>query len=60
MICPRCTQTMEPGIALGQTWVKGSDNWGDNAYTVYAGGPGYLMNCLKCPGCGYSVTPEDV
>ena len=29
----------------------------NHAVTLSAGGPGYLMACLKCNACGYSRTP---
>lgn len=52
--CPRCKGTMKPGIATGQTYT-GSPDMGD-CITVNYGGPGYLVECLKCGSCGFSVT----
>ena len=56
MNCYRCGTEMQPGAAIGQTFVGMPDFPGDNhVCTVRSGGPGYLMSCLKCPTCGHSV-----
>ena len=58
-VCSRCGGKMEPGQALGQTLVGGGlDFPGDNApVTLHAGGPGKMIDCLKCEDCGWSITP---
>ena len=44
---------------MGQTWVAGMPDFiGDTTSycrTMHAGGPGKLIDCLKCPCCGHSV-----
>lgn len=57
--CPKCGAAMRPGIAMGQTMV-GQPEWpGDTIYTQSPGGPGYIMDCLKCTNCGHSITSVD-
>lgn len=53
-LCIRCRVPLEPGIALVQTTRSSSDLGG--IYTVSPGGPGRIVQCLKCPNCGWSVT----
>lgn len=48
--CRKCGGTMRPGIATGQT-VDCSDEG-----TMSPGGPGKLIDCIKCEKCGCSVT----
>lgn len=58
--CCHCGVTMQPGKALQETLVVGLSDFGDGdmrGQTVSAGGPGEVVDCLKCPSCGYSVTP---
>jgi hypothetical protein len=56
--CRRCGSEMRPGIAMSQTATPGAlDFPGDReASTFSAGGPGKLVQCMKCPECGWSVT----
>lgn len=57
-ICRKCGARMKPGKALAQTVTGGAPDFeGDErASTFSAGGPGHLIDCLKCPECGWSVT----
>ena len=60
MDCPKCKTNLVDGIAMGQTWTGIPDFIGDTrCVTMSPGGPGYLMPCLKCPDCGYSITTKD-
>lgn len=56
--CRKCGGPMVPGIATGQTFTPGTPDFpGDKtACTVSAGGPGVLIDCMKCETCGWSVT----
>jgi hypothetical protein len=55
-ICRRCGGQMVPSKAMGQTWT-GRPEWpGDTLVTMSPGGPGKLIDCLKCEGCGHSVS----
>lgn len=58
MTCPKCKAPLQPGKAIEQTWTAGaSDFIGDKRLVTFsAGGPGRLIDCLKCPACGRSVT----
>lgn len=55
--CPKCRVELVPGRALSQTWTEGAPDFpGDNVcVTVSAGGPGRVIDCLKCPCCGHSL-----
>ena len=55
--CRKCGATMQPGKALAQTFVGGVPDFpgDDHASTFSAGGPGQMIDCLKCPKCGWSV-----
>lgn len=56
--CVRCNTMLEPGKAMENTLVGIPDFIGDPyPVTVSPGGPGKLIDCLKCPTCGYSVYP---
>lgn len=59
MECKKCKVTMVSGLALEQTWTTGLPDFiGDTnpiCQTMSMGGPGRLINCLKCPECGWSV-----
>ncbi len=59
--CRKCGTTMRPGKALAQTIVGGVPDFpGDHhASTFSAGGPGQMIDCQKCPKCGWSVTEGD-
>jgi hypothetical protein len=58
MNCPKCRRptAMMPGKAMRST-VTGIGDFhdADTVVTLSAGGPGTLIDCLKCPTCGYSV-----
>lgn len=55
-ICPNCHSSMQPGVALEQTY-GGTPEWpGADVVTMSTGGPGKLIDCLKCPICGFSTT----
>jgi hypothetical protein len=52
--CKKCGADMQPGQAIAQTFT-GSRDLGE-VCTVSPGGPGRLIDCSKCPECGWSVT----
>ena len=54
--CPRCGGEIRPGKALSQTWTGKPDFPGHEIVTMSPGGPGRLIECLKCCDCGHSVT----
>lgn len=56
--CSRCHTPMQPGKAIAETYRGGIPDFpsDEHASTFYAGGPGRLIDCLKCPSCGHSVT----
>lgn len=55
--CKKCGSEMKRGIATGQAWSGVAGFTGDSyAVTLSSGGTGYLMPCLKCVACGWSVT----
>ena len=62
MNCPKCKVPMLPGKAMQSTWVGSPDFPGqdgtEHECTMNAGGPGKLINCIKCPECGYSIDGE--
>ncbi len=51
--CQKCGGEMKPGKALAQT-VTGIPDLGE-VVTLSPGGPGKLIDCLKCAECGHSV-----
>lgn len=53
--CPRCDVPMRPGVAILPTVVGEEDDIG-GCVTLSYGGPGRLIDCLKCPECGHSIT----
>ena len=53
---PRCPGGMLPSKAMAQTYSGVPDFPGGDVVTVSAGGPGALVDCLKCNVCGHSVT----
>ena len=59
--CRKCGGTMRPSKALAQTFTAGTPDFpGDtHASTFSAGGPGELIDCMKCEACGWSVTKGD-
>ena len=57
--CKKCNTPMKEGIAIQQTYTKGSPDFiGGDIVTMSPGGAGKLIPCLKCPKCGYSITKE--
>lgn len=62
-LCKKCRTELTPGKAIEQTGVVGMPDFPSDKYisedrivTMYAGGPGKLIDCLKCPSCGWSMT----
>lgn len=56
-LCRKCGGEMRPGAATEQTWRAGvPDLGGDEIRTMNPGGPGRIVECLKCSKCGWSVT----
>ncbi len=54
--CKKCGGRMKPGKALAQTVTGIPDFARDgNVVTLSPGGPGKLIDCLKCTECGHSV-----
>lgn len=49
-VCRKCGGTMRPGIAIAQTFDCGDEG------TCSPGGPGRVVECMKCANCGWSVT----
>lgn len=59
MNCIRCQVPLVSGKALENTLVGYPDFLGDSdVCTVSPGGPGKLIECLKCPKCGYSIIKD--
>ena len=54
--CKKCGADMKPGVAIGQTFTGMADFIGGECCTVSPGGPGKLVECSKCPECGWSTT----
>ena len=55
--CRKCAGPMRAGKALAQTMSGMPDFPGDTVVvTLSPGGPGVLIDCLKCANCGWSVT----
>lgn len=55
--CRKCQGVMRPGQAIAQTCVGVPDFPGDkHAVTMSLGGPGKLIDCMKCVDCGWSRT----
>jgi len=57
MTCKKCNGEMRLGQALEQTLISGSPDFpGDKVgITMSAGGPGKLVDCMKCSDCGWSI-----
>lgn len=57
-LCKRCGGIMHPGIAMGQTWRAGIPDFPgqDTCITMSPGGPGRVVDCMKCEACGWSRT----
>ena len=56
--CKHCNGEMKPGKAFQSTFNSGMPDFpGDkNVVTLSPGGPGKLIDCLKCVSCGWSMT----
>jgi hypothetical protein len=55
--CKKCGGDMHEGKAIAQTLTGMPDFPGDKSpVTLSAGGPGVLIDCLKCSKCGWSMT----
>jgi len=54
--CKKCGTQMQRGVAVGETRGGVSDFPGGEIVTTYPGGPGRLIDCYKCPSCGWSMT----
>ncbi len=57
--CRKCGAAMEPGIAIEQTYTGSPDFPGHEVVTLSPGGPGRVIECVKCSACGWSVTTRD-
>ena len=58
-VCKKCYHAMIPSTAIQQTFVTGSSDFpGEQTrgITVSPGGPGTVIDCLKCENCGWSIT----
>jgi hypothetical protein len=59
-LCTKCGGEMQPSKALEQTWKPSlpdflCDPLDRNLKTMQPGGPGNLIDCLKCVDCGWSM-----
>lgn len=55
--CPRCGGRMGKGRALVSTMTIGTPDFsGSEVVTMSPGGPGRLIDVLKCRECGQSLT----
>lgn len=60
-VCRKCNTPMQPSKAIEQTWREGLPDFIggkklETIRTMHAGGPGKLVDCMKCPACGWSTT----
>ena len=58
--CKKCGGEMKPSKALEQTWRAGLPDFlceplDRGIQTMHPGGPGKLIDCLKCIKCGWSM-----
>ena len=60
VLCGKCNVEMQPGKAIAQTFTGGAPDFPSDTHssTFSAGGPGALVDCLKCPDCGFSISAE--
>ena len=58
--CRKCGSTMDSGKAIAQTWVEGMPDFPGQKHgiTLSLGGPGELVDVMKCTACGWSVSAE--
>jgi len=55
--CKYCKTKMQESKAIAQTYTGAPDFPGDkHCVTLSPGGKGKLIDCYKCPLCGWSVT----
>lgn len=54
--CRKCGGQMKPSKAIAQTYTGIADFPDGEVVTMSAGGPGKLIDCMKCVKCGWSVT----
>ena len=54
--CIKCKIPMKNGIAIQNTVVGVPDFIGGNVITLSHGGPGKIIEVLKCPECGHSIS----
>lgn len=54
--CRHCGGPMMPGQATAQTTRGAPDFPGGDVVTQSPGGPGKIVDCMKCARCGSSVT----
>lgn len=54
--CKKCGGEMTKGKAMEMTVVGVPDFPGCDVVTMSFGGPGKLVDCMKCKDCGWSVT----
>ena len=59
MNCKQCKCQLKPGKAIQNTVTGMADFIGGSVITFRPGGPGRLIDCLKCHLCGYSVHATD-
>ncbi len=58
-LCLRCGGVMRPGKAILNTCTGIPDFPGQEIVTLSPGGPGIMVDCLKCCQCGQSRFPGD-
>ena len=56
--CRRCGGAMLPGAAMTSTYTGAPDFPGGECGTLSPGGPGRMVECMKCASCGHSVLPN--
>lgn len=54
--CRKCNGLMQPSKAIDQTYTGSPDFIGGAVVTMSPGGPGRLVDCMKCEACGWSVS----
>lgn len=54
--CKKCGGEMKQGKALMQTVSGSPDFSGGEIVTLSPGGPGKLIDCVKCGDCGHSIS----
>lgn len=57
-ICGKCDGVMIRSKAIAQTYTAGAKDFASDKHSVTfsAGGPGKLVDCVKCQSCGWSYT----